>query len=119
MALHWDFKEKVGEAYFIADYGNGWEEYKVNIYNGNALMILVYEYEEDGVQKYSLNSFFADEQHLKNCLGLAKGYEGNIFVKPYERLTKLRLTKNCRKYDKIFSIFAKAFDELEMEIYNE
>lgn len=76
MALNWDWKDRIG--YLVLDIpekDNRWENVKVNLYGGNALMIGINEWKEDGKDMYSLFTFFADEQHAKNCLGLAKNEE--------------------------------------------
>lgn len=65
MSLNWNFKtELIG----YAEDNNGW---RYTIYTGNALLIFLSEanIERDSdTFNYCLNNFFADEQHLKNCI---------------------------------------------------
>lgn len=58
MALRWDFKTD-----FIGTATDG-RDYTFNLYDGNALVIMVYETEK----QYNLMWFAADEEHLKNML---------------------------------------------------
>lgn len=121
MALYWEWKDKCGEATFINREG---KEYTVNLYKGNAFLIFINEYKEtdkDGEvhNMYSLHSFFADEVHAKNCLGLTKGYT-NMFNDNCDRLVKLRLNKDKYPYTKkLIAMLVKAFDELTIELYRE
>ena len=67
--LNWQWSNKLG--YLVTkDDNNG---YKINLYGGNALMIAVWEWKENDKDMYSLYTFFADKDHAKRCLGLAKG----------------------------------------------
>ena len=77
------------------------------------------EWTENGTDMYSLYSFFADEKHAKNCLGLTKGHT-NIFEDGGTKFKKLRLNKaKSRNWKKIVSLFAQAFDNIEIELYTE
>lgn len=77
MALNWKWSEKAGEMIFREADG---EELKISLYQGNALLIMLYEYEDEtGNEMYNMWSFWADEQHAKNCLGLSKGTD-NIYL---------------------------------------
>ena len=76
----------------------------------------------DGVEKYNVFSFFADDKHMKNCLGLSKGYEnifddGNDNVLKMIRFNKKKIGKT--NLSKLVSAFAKAFDNITIEIYSE
>lgn len=113
MSLNWSFKAKVGEA--VIQQGD--REYSLNLYQGNAFLIFLSEWEEDGVGKYQLWSFFADKAHAKNCLGLSKGYDG-IFDDT--KIVKIRLNKKKYSYIKdLVEMLIKAFDEIQIEIYSE
>lgn len=101
--LHWDWKDKVGEATFK----NG---QKVTLYTGNAWLIALVEYE--GTDEYTMSWFFVDKEHMRNCLGLSKGHDENILAD----LTVLRLSKSAPHFAEIVAAFAKAFDELTIEI---
>lgn len=114
MSLNWSFKEKVGEAVIR----QGEKKYRLNLYQGNAFLIFLSEWEEDGVGKYQLWSFFADKEHAKNCLGLKKGHD-SIFDEGNE-LIKVRLNKKKYSYvNEFVGMLVKAFDEIQIEIYSE
>ena len=70
MALHWQWSEKIGKAFFRDERGI---ERQYNLYQGNAYLIFLDEYEENGKGYYALYCFFADKDHMNNCLGLSKG----------------------------------------------
>lgn len=121
MALHWQWKNKCGIATFKAAWDND-KLFDVNLYEGNATLIFVNEFIEDGVEKYNVFSFFADDNHMKRCLGLSKGYE-NIFADGHNNvLKKIRFNKKKMgkaNLNKLVSAFAKAFDNITIEIYSE
>ena len=121
MALYWEWKDKCGEAIFESTEG---QVYTMSLYKGNAFLIFINEYKEKdskGVEHnmYNLHSFFADEAHAKNCLGLTKGHD-NIFVDGFTTLTKIRINKAKYPYtNKLVSMLVKAFDNLDIIIYKE
>ena len=82
MAITWEWKEKCGTATFKRDD----DTYNVDLYVGNCFLIMIREFVEDGVDKYTLSSFFVDEEHMKRCL------EDGIFTK-WEKLTAIRINK--------------------------
>jgi hypothetical protein len=119
MPITWDFKNKVGEAFY--EYENG-EQMQVNLYQGNALLIFVQEFTEDGVDKYRLDMFFNDLDHAKRTLGLLKGSDGkktNLFTAYEPRLVKIRFDKSkCREWKKLVDVFSKAsFENFTIELY--
>lgn len=120
MALNWNWDEKCGEATFRQELkGEEPKEYTVNLYTGNAYLIFMYEWEEDGVEKYSVHSFWVDKDHMKRCLGLVKDSH-NMFDVSYSKLVKIRLEKKkCRYMKDIVTHLMKAFDNLTIEIYTE
>ena len=73
--LTWNWKNKIGTWTEVQKE----REFKFNIYKCNGLAVIIYEFKEDGKEKYNVHSFFTDLTHLKNCLGLNKGYD-NIFA---------------------------------------
>lgn len=123
MALHWDWKEKCGEVTLIQTHeGEEDREFKLGLYTGNACLIMLNEWEENGEKYWSMSSFWADKQHMKNCLGLNKkdGYESNIYSTPYQRWAKIRLDKKkCRYFKEIVAAVAQAFDDISIEVYSE
>lgn len=91
MALRWDFKtDKLG----WIDIPESETETKatVNLYDGNALMIAVYETEKH----YYMHSFFADEEHAKNCLKDDPIYPKNYIFHLYRR-------RRCKKLARILT----------------
>lgn len=116
MALQWDWKDKVGEA-VVEQNGS---EYTVDLYQGNAYLIFINEYTEDGVDKYTLWSFWADKEHAKVCLGLKKGVDqSNIYTAYESQIKTFRLSKKTRHLSEIVGLLVKAFDNINIEIYKE
>ena len=121
MALHWDWDEKCGEATLVQRQEDGTDaEFKLGLYTGNAYLIMLYEWQEDGKNMWNMFSFWAGKDHMKNCLGLNKkqGYTENIHDRPYSKLTKFRLHKTkCRYLKDIVAALTQAFDNITIEIY--
>ena len=118
--LLWDRSEKIGECEIVQKHNGEDVHFTLNLYNGNALLIAEYEYNdtETGERMCQLQWFFLDEYHMKNMLGLNKkdGYTSNTL----SEIKKLRLNKaKCKDIDKIVKAFAKAFDTLTIELYKE
>ena len=105
--LVWSWDEKCGEL----KYGN----YTSNLYEGNALMIMISEWTNDeGIDQYQVWGFFADKEHAKNCLGLSKGHE-NIYADcPWEKLTIYR--SKSRNWKQFVELVTKAFPEIEVHL---
>lgn len=73
--LNWDFKrDRIG----TWKETHGERTYTYNLYSGNALLIMVAEWEEEGKGYYQVANFFADKDHAQNCLGNKGNFE-NIF----------------------------------------
>lgn len=100
MSLNWNWSDKVGTLEAMTRVYDGEKlvekPHTFNVYQGNAMLIFIDEYEQDGRKMYSLYNFFADEQHFKNCLGLNKkqGYTENHLAD--DGWIKLRI--NTKKY---------------------
>ena len=110
MALRWDFKEKAGTITEKNGDVRNW-------YEGNALMIVLNEWEEKGSEFYSLYWSFFDKEHGKNCLGISKGHD-NIFAdQPIIELTINR--RYCHYWKDIITMFTKAFPEIKIVLYDE
>lgn len=127
MALRWEWTEKCGTATIETSgkyFPDGLPRTKeVSLYQGNALLIMLNEFEEDGKQMWSMNSFFCDKEHAKRCLGLDKQYgEGNMY-NDLNRLTKIRFNKaKIKKTDlkTLVTLFTQAdFEDLTIELYTE
>lgn len=110
MALTWKWDEKCGEATFKRKDGY---TYTVNLYVGNAFLITLYEYKENGEDRYSLDTFFLDEDHMRRCL------ENEIFTK-YSVLTAITINKaKCRNYKKIVALLAEYMDDIDIRVYKD
>lgn len=112
--LKWDFKtDKIGTISY-----NYFDKKLIvnNLYSGNALMIECAEWEQEGKELYQVCSFWADKEHLKNMLGINKGYE-NVYNSGYKNL-KITLLRKYRGTKDIVNAFIKAkFDEnIQIEI---
>jgi len=117
MALTWKWDSKMGEA-IIHDESQD-KDFVKNLYEGNAFLIFMSEWTEGDQDWYNVYSFFADENHAKNCLGLTKNFK-NIFEDAGIRLKKLRINKKkSRNWKKIVKLFSEAFDNIEIELYSE
>lgn len=126
MSLNWNWDKKVGEVTFTQEIDGVKKDFVSNLYNGNACLIMVYEYtdENDGKEKYQLTGFFADKTHMKRCLGIDKRYKQtlgkNIYEDSWDRLTKIRLNKaKCRDIKDIVMAFYEAFNNITIELYTE
>lgn len=128
MALNWIWDEKCGELTFSQNYkGEEYREFTVSLYQGNAVLIMLNEWEEeheDGIHNmWSMWNFFCDKGHMNRCLGLEKNSDGvkdNIFDKDTCRFLKIRLNKAKNRYWKdIVKSFASAFDNITIELYSE
>lgn len=121
MALHWQWNEKCGEITVEQKQEDGsWRPYTLNLYKGNAWLIIIWENSVDNT--YSLYSFFNDKDHAKNCFGLGKGQKNsdNIFSRSYERWTKIRINKAKYPHTKdLVTLIAQAFDNITIEVYRE
>lgn len=121
MALNWKWDEKCGEAIMKYDHDGEEKEYVLDLYQGNAYMIFIATYEENGKQMYNVWSFWVDKDHAKNCLGIGKDKDCyNIYAEGWRTITKFRFDKSKTKYfADIVSMIAKAFDDITIEVYSE
>lgn len=121
MALHWDWKAQCGTATLVQKDEDGAErEITLSLYTGNAFLIILHEFEDDGVDKYDLYTFWNDKDHMKNCLGLNKkeGFDCNLYEQKYQYISKFRINKTkCRQYADIITALAKAFKNITIEVY--
>lgn len=119
MALTWQWNEKCGEAVIR----QGTQEFTVDLFKGNAFLIFIYHYtDEEGKAMYQLYSFWADKQHMKNCLGLNRkeGYGGNMFDEDGCKLKTIRINKARYPYTKdLVQAISQAFDDISIELYKE
>lgn len=101
MSLNWNFKKDF-YGVMITRYQTKDETIvnQYNLYDGNALMIACFETNK----KYQVRDFFTNKDHMKNCLGLTKGFE-NIHE---DREIKLVLKPNSKSAKTIAESFIKA-----------
>lgn len=122
MALNWEWSAKCGEIVVRHDFGDRKEDVTLSLYEGNAYLIMLHEFKDNGKDKYELFSFWADAYHMKNCLGLNKrqGYDRNMYAGPGDQFLKVRLNKaKCRRWKELLTAMMQAFDELTIEIYTD
>ena len=100
MALQWKWSDKMGKITIKQRE----KVYDVNIYAGNALAIFIYEYEQNGKERYGLYNFFAGEDHCNNIIKNDKrlfsddivNIELNLYYKSAKTLLNI-LVKNGYK----------------------
>ena len=116
MALHWDWKEKAGQVTVVDHLG---KEYTANWCEGNGLMIVLNEWEENGETYWSMGWFFADIEHAKNCLGITKGKK-NMWTEDGMKITKLTINrKYSTQWKKLVDVMTKGFPEIDITLYND
>ena len=120
--LQWNFDQKIGEVEIF----NYDRVITCNLYQGNAFLIMLYEYKEDGKDMYALHNFFADETHAKRCFGIDKRYKDsygkNNFNQPTYKMQKIRLKKSVygeQNTKKLVGMLIQAFDNLTIELYED
>lgn len=121
MALRWNWDEKCGEATLVQMIDGEQREFTLSLYTGNCYLIFIRLFEEDGKTKYSLNTFFADKDHMNRCLGIGKYKDrNNILDEGWSKITKFRINKKKMTYWKqIVPALIQAFDHIDMEFYTE
>lgn len=115
MALEWRWKEKRGQ---IIGRDNDGKKFSANIYEGNAPLIALSEWDEGGNHCYAMYLFFVDDEHAKKCLGLKKnacGEKRNL----YPEIEEVRLSKNHSHYKEIMRWFDKAYDNIVLATIKE
>jgi hypothetical protein len=127
MSLNWQWNDKMGEVIFTDDCYTPGHPYVTNIYQGNALMIWCNEWATNPAcpltpdnTSYSLHSFCANLDHLRNMLGLnaKKGYGTENYFNGYN-IKLLRLNTKYKSVPKIVAEFAKAHTNITIELYYE
>ena len=104
MSLNWQWTDKMGEC----EYDSG---HVSNLYRGNAFVIAVNEFPND---TYSLAWFAADETHIKNQLGLTKGYD-NCFKE--FGIKSLRLDTKYTETAKLCQMLARSKTPIQITLY--
>lgn len=106
MALRWDWKNQIGNLTIDGK--------TYSLYEGNAFMICLREYEKEGETYWDMVTFFVDKDHAKRCLGLAKGHKNIWEDCPWERLELKRSVYNYWK--ELTQYAAKAFPNIEITL---
>ncbi len=104
MAIRWDWKDKMGECTMQGQI--------LNLYRGNAFIIALHVKGD----YYSLTWFAADENHMKNLLGLSKDYPGND-VEQWG-ITNMKLDTRYKETAKLVQLLARAKMNITIELYN-
>ena len=117
MALNWDWNKRIGTA-TIFNYN---KEVEYSLYQGNAFLIMIYEYEKDGKDMWSIHNFLLNKDQAENCFGLSKGHTENIFNtdKYYDKyqLRKIEIDGGNYSYTReLVYMLLKAFDNIEIKI---
>lgn len=87
----------------------GQHKFEIEIRQGNCLAILIHRYEIDGQMYASLQTFFADEQHLNNCCkAVDKGEMKGIF--PYDEVNEIRLNMRYKESAKLLKHLVKYYE---------
>lgn len=109
MSLNWNFKtDKIGEWLQVSERNGKIYETHMRLYSGNALLIGCIE--DDEKDTYSVNTFFCNKDHMRNCLGIAKNFD-NIYN--HYQYNKITLYKEYRYTKDIVNAFIKAkFDNV-------
>ena len=113
MAITWKWDEKCGIATFEQNIDGEQRIYTVDLYVGNCFLIMLHEFTENGNEKYSLHTFFIDEEHMERCM------KDNIFSR-FDRLTDIRINKaKCRNWKKIVELLMNYMDEVTIKLYTD
>ena len=111
MSVNWQWKNKMGNVQWKTTDG---KKINVNVYQGNCLCVLIYEYKKDNEEFYDFFGFFNDEKHLKRCIGLAKDNDGKLNNIYKGEWLKWRLNVFFKDSLKIAELLAKAGFKVEL-----
>ena len=75
MSVNWQWKKQMG----TIKCNDRNQNYTLNVYKGNCLCVMTYNYKQDGKKLYDFAGFFNDEEHLKICIGLKKDSGGEFY----------------------------------------
>lgn len=107
MAVNWNWNYKKGCLICERVIEGKKVTFKVNIYEGNCLGALIYDYkDESGKDMYNFWGFWNNIEHLRSCLGISKKYKGKNLYKG--EVKEIRLNINYKDSAKIAEAFAKS-----------
>ena len=101
MALHYDFKNLMGEVTISQRHDDKDVKFKIMICRANCLAAFVYSYKKDGETWHQLYSFFNDVQHAKN---IAKE-EPTLF---WDKVVGIKLNTYYKESITLLKLFTKA-----------
>lgn len=110
MSLNWQWKERIGSCTYV----NGSKSF---LYVGNAFLIALNEWEENGKNLYSLAWFAADKKHMENQLGLTKEWKKNSFND--FQITEFCLNTKYKETAQFIQLLAKAKANVKIQLYND
>lgn len=117
MPVTWEWTHKIGEiSVRREEKKDEFINFKLNIYSGNCLAIVLYEFKDSETKesKYNFWCFWNDLQHLKRCLGLKKGYNNLFKDEGSDNWTKIKLNTYYSQSIKMADLFAKAGHKVEL-----
>lgn len=103
MALNWQFSQRAGVIFLPSGQ-------MLTCYQGNAYLIMLNETKTE----YTLVSFWADAEHMRNCLGLSRGY-GNIYS-DWSGAKWVLYKDKCKNASKIAEALVRAFDAVTVQV---
>lgn len=106
----WSWKKKMGSCKWYCING---KTTKVDIYVGNCLGVFIQNFrdEETKEKKYNFVTFFDDEKHLKNCLGLSKKYKDDIMK---DKIKSIKLNTYYKASREMAMLFSQAGYKVEL-----
>lgn len=112
--LNWNWNERVGTLEVEEYRKDHTDKNTYYLYQGNALLIVMAEWEEDGAERYTVRDFWTDKEHMKLCLGLVKGH--NNIHDNWRKITFYKDKIRQRDLVTICSALVKAMPSITIEI---
>lgn len=113
--INWLWKNKIGSIAFTAEYNGQKIKTTYQMYRGsNCLCVLLYEYQENGKNMYSLFNYWDDFNHLKKYLGLDK--RSSSQTNYYDKASHLQLNSRFTESLKIATLFMKACPKIDVHL---
>ena len=107
MSLNWLWENKCGT--LTARNDEGTREWECVLYDGNALMIALAEWEEDGKEYWQMCDFWSDEDHMERILkDRANEYKAiRLNTKKIAKSKLNKILKACIKYGIEITLYAE------------